>query len=155
MNKPEVISQIKREDLDEKNYFETLIKEAYTKQIISEEDIVNLQIQIIQLLDERVYKYNGIESSSIRKEIMEEINFSNYYTIGLELKTSKKPDEAIKKIKQQGLREIYYNGRKKIDRNLNIIRVMYIKVKKNKLRTKNITYNDTIIGGIRGIFKNI
>ncbi len=46
MNKPEVISQIKREDLDEKNYFETLIKEAYTKQIISEEDIVNLQIQI-------------------------------------------------------------------------------------------------------------
>ena len=36
---------------------------------------------------------------------------------------------------------------------LNIIRVMYIKVKQTKLNIKNDTYNDTIMGGIQGFLK--
>ena len=36
---------------------------------------------------------------------------------------------------------------------LNIIRLMYIKVKQNKLNIENDTYNDTIIGGIQGFLK--
>ena len=80
MNEIEVISKIKREKLDERNYFKTLIEAAYEEQMLTEEDIVNLQIQVLQLLDERVYKYNGVDSSSIRKEIMEDISNSNIYT---------------------------------------------------------------------------
>ena len=37
-----------------------------------------------------------------------------------------------------------------IDRMLNIIRLMYIKVKETKLNILNDTYQDTIIGGIQG-----
>ena len=121
--------------------------------MITENDIVNLQMQVLQLLDERVYKYNGSDSSSIIKEIMEDITNSNYYTISLQLKTFRNPDEAVKEIKEKGLRNIYYDGRKKIDTMLNIIRLMYIKVKQSKLNIKNDTYNDTIIGGIKGFLK--
>ena len=153
MNEIEVISQIKRERLDEKNYFKSLIEESYVNQMITEEDIINIQVQIIQLLDERIYKYNGVYSSSIRKEIMEDINNSNYYTISVQLKTFKNPDEAVKQIKETALKDIYYKGRKRIDRILEIIKVMYIKLKQNKLKTKNTTYNDTIIGGIQGFLK--
>ena len=153
LNEIEVISQIKRERLDEKNYFKSLIEEAYVNQMITEEDIINIQVQIIQLLDERIYKYNGVYSSSIRKEIMEDINNSNYYTIGVQLKKYKNPDEAVKQIKEKALKNIYYKGRKRIDRILEIIKVMYIKVKQNSLKTKNYTYNDTIIGGIQGFLK--
>ena len=100
-----------------------------------------------------MYKYNGIDNSSVRKEIVEEINKSNYYTISMYLKTFNNPDDALEKIKSTNLNNIYYIGRKKIDRILNIIRVIYAKVKQNKLKTNNQTYNDTIIGGIQGFLK--
>lgn len=153
MSNLEVISKIKRENLDEKNYFKTLIEEALDNELLTDDDIVNLQIGIIQLLDERIYRYNGFCNSSIRKEIMEDINYSNYYTIGIQLKTFRNPGEAVKQIKESGIKKIYYSGRKRIDRDLNIIKVMYLKVKQNKLKTKNHTYNDTIIGGIQGFLK--
>ena len=133
MNEIEVISKIKREKLDERNYFKTLIEAAFEEQMIIEDDIVNFQMQILQLMDEIVYKYNGVDSSSIRKEIMEDISNSNIYTISIYLKSFRNPDEAIKSIKEQGLEIAYQEGRKKIDKMLNIIRLMYIKVKQNKL----------------------
>ena len=132
LNELENVSKIKRENLDEKSYLKTLIEEAYKSQMINDEDIKNMQIQIFELLDERVYKYNGTESSSIRKEIMEQINASNYYTISLYLKKFKNPEDAVNMLKTKGLKEAYYSGRKRIDRLLNIIKVMYIKVKQNK-----------------------
>lgn len=153
MNEIEVISKIKREKLDERNYFKTLIEVAYEKQMLTENDIVDIQMQILQLLDEIVYKYNGSDSSSIRKEVVEEILNSNNYTIGIYLKTYKNPDDALKEIKEKGLKMAYQEGRKKIDRMLNIIRIMYIKVKQNKLNIENDTYDDTIIGGIQGFLK--
>ena len=153
MNKLEIKSKINGSNLDEKNYFESIIKEAYNDGMITENEIINLQMDIIQLLDERIYKYNGIDNSSVRKEIVNEINKSNYYTISIYLKTFNNPDDALEKIKKSNLNELYYNGRKQIDRMLNIIRVMYAKVKQNKLKTNNQTYNHTIIGGIQGFLK--
>ena len=153
MNEIEIVSKIKRENLDERNYFKTLIEAAYENQMITENDIADIQMQILQLLDKIVYKYNGVDSSSIRKEIVEEISNSNNYIIGIYLKTFRNPDEAAKSIKEKGLKITYQEGRKKIDRMLNIIRIMYIKVKQNKLSIENDTYNDTIIGGIQGFLK--
>ena len=153
MNKIEIISKIKRENLDERNYFKTLIEEAYNNEMLTNDDMVNLQMQILQLLDEKIYKYTGNDSTSIKKEVMEDILNSNSYTISAYLKTFKNPDEAIKTIKEKGLKIAYQEGRKKIDKMLNIIRVMYIKVKQNKLDIPNVTYNDTIIGGIKGFLK--
>lgn len=121
--------------------------------MLTNDDMVSLQIQILQLLDEKVYKYTGNDSTSIRKEVMDDILNSNSYTISVYLKTFKNPDEAIKTIKEKGLKIAYQEGRKKIDKMLNIIRVMYIKVKQNKLNIANVTYNDTIIGGIKGFLK--
>lgn len=153
MNEIDIISTIKRENLDERNYFKSLIENAYNNQILTDDDMINLQTQLLQLLDERIYRYNGHDSSSIRKEIVEDISNSNIYTISIYLKTFRNPDEAIQSIKKQGLMIAYQEGRKKIDKMLNIIRVMYIKVKRNKLDIGNDTYDETIIGGIQGFLK--
>lgn len=153
MNNLEIISKIKREDLDEKNYFKTIIEAGYENEMLTDNDLINLQIGMIGLLDEKVSRYTGSESSSIRKEVMDNINESNYYTIGLQLKTFKSPNDAIEEIKKNGLKKVYYDGRKRIDRMLDVIRVMYAKVKNNKLQTKNHIYNDTILGGIQGFLK--
>ena len=52
MNEIDIISTIKRKNLDEKNYFNSLLEAAYEEKMITETDILNLQIQILQLLDE-------------------------------------------------------------------------------------------------------
>lgn len=153
MNEIDIISTIKRENLDERNYFKTLIENAYNNQILTDDDMINLQTQLLQLLDERIYRYNGHDSSSIRKEIMEDISNSNIYTISIYLKTFRNPDEAIQSMKKQGLITAYQEGRKKIDKMLKIIRVMHIKVKRNKLNIGNDIYDETIIGGIHGFLK--
>ena len=153
MNNIEAIGKIKRKDLDEKHYFKTLIEEAYFNKMITADELENLQMQILQLLDEQIYKYNGNENSSVRKEIMEDILNSNIYTINIYLKIIKNPDEAVKLLKEKDLKALYQVGRKKINTMLNIIRVMYIKVKENKLNIQNDTYNDTIIAGISGFLK--
>ncbi|MDO5555858.1 MAG: DUF6179 domain-containing protein [Clostridia bacterium] len=80
---------------------------------ITENDIIDIQVQ---LLDERIYRYNGLDSSSIRIEIMEEISNSNIYTIGIYLKSLKKPDNALKNIKEKGIQFAYQEGKKQIDK---------------------------------------
>lgn len=114
MNNIEKISKIKRENLDERNYLKTLLENAYDNKMLTDDDIVNLQIQLLQLLDEIIYKYNGLDSSSIRKEVMEDILNSNIYTIGLYLKTFRNPDDAINKLKEDGIQLAYQEGRKQI-----------------------------------------
>ena len=153
MNDIKRISKIKREDLDERNYLKSILEEAYDKQIISDEDMIDLKMQTMELLDERVYRYTGYDNSSIRKETMEKISESISYTISVYLKSFDVPDDAISKIKEKGLKYACEEGRKRIDRLLNIIKLMYVRVKQNKLNVLNDTYNDTILGGIQGFLK--
>lgn len=153
MSNIDVIYKIKKENLDEKNYFNTLIQEAYNIGLLSDEEIISIQIDLLELLDKRVYRYNGLESSSIRKEILEQIQYSNLYTIGIYLKTFTNPDNAVKEIQKNGVDFLYFEGRKRIDKMLNIIRFYYTKVKQNKLNIKNETYNSTILEGIKGFLK--
>ena len=117
MNEIDIISTIKRENLDERNYVKSLIENAYNNQILTDNDMINLQAQLLQLLDERIYRYNGYDSSSIRKEIVEDISNSNIYTISIYLKTFRNPDETIKNIKKQGLMAAYQEGRKNSSKN--------------------------------------
>ena len=68
MNEFDIINIIKREKLDEKNYFSSLIREAFENLMITEYEIVDLQIQIIQLLDEIVdIIENGVKQGTLNK----------------------------------------------------------------------------------------
>lgn len=69
MSEIETISKIKRENLDERNYFKTLIEEAYYNEMLTNDDMVSLQMQILQLLDEKVYKNTGNDSTFNCKSI--------------------------------------------------------------------------------------
>lgn len=151
MNEIDNLEVIKKEEIDPKNYFKSLMGIAYEKGLFSEKDMENTQIQWLELLKNRVEKYNGFESSSILKDHAEVIMESNLYTIEICLKKWK-PDEAIKKLKEWNLQKIYDLGRKTIDRKLDISRVIHMKAMSNKIETENETYNVTLVEGINGFF---
>ena len=94
----EKITKIKRSELSETEYFETLIKTAYSRGLIDEEFVSNLQVQLLELLKIKSEKYNLLLSSSIEIDMAKRIMESNVYTISLYLKGFS-PDEAINVLK--------------------------------------------------------
>ena len=154
MNKEEMekFSILKRETLDERFYFQSLLNQAFEHHILEGDEIAEIQMQSFALLKERVQRYNGFDSTSISTDKASSIMESNLYTIGVYLKKFI-PDEAIQKIKTMPMTQMYREGRKEIEKKIEVSRVLYQKVLANKIVTQNSTYNDTVIGGIKGFFK--
>lgn len=148
----EEISYIKRNELDEINYFESLINNALSKKYIDVEFVSYLQLKMLELLKIKVKKYNLLSSSSIMVEKADMIMKSNMYTIGLYLKRYT-PDKAIKLLERTDIVELYEEGRKVLINKIKVSRLLYRRLINNMLETSNETYNATIIGGINGFFK--
>lgn len=148
----EKISKIKRNELDDIEYFESLIKTAHDLQKLEISEIENIQSQLLELLKIKVEKYNLLESTSIEIEKAKMIMESNLYTIGIYLKTFM-PDDALEKLKKERIVSMYEAGRKIINKKVTISKILYKEVLKSTLRIANETYLDTIIKGINGFFK--
>lgn len=148
----EEVSIIRKEELNEIDYLEALLKLACEKNIISEEYIANIQMQLIELLKIKSEKYNLLDSSSIKVDVAKNIMKSNIYTIGIYLKGFT-PEKALEELQNIGIKKSYENGRKIIDRKISVSKILYKKVLTNKINTKNETYNSTILAGIKGFFK--
>lgn len=144
--------KINKQDLLETKYLETLINKALELQIINEEDLINLQLKMLDLLKNRVEKYNGFSSSSILTDKAKIIMESNIYTIEMYLKKFL-PDEAIQILYNSNIIDLYKEGRKIINRKIAICNVLHKQVLNNLLKTNNQTYNATVIGGIKGFLK--
>lgn len=116
------------------------------------ENIPNIQIQLLNLLKIKIDKYNSFESSSISMDKAKVIMESNLYTIGLYLKKFNQ-NEAEEQLNNNSIIDLYEKGRKQLTRKISVSKVLYQKVLNNLLKTKNETYNSTIIDGIKAFFK--
>ena len=148
----EEISYIKRDELDETNYLESLIDNALTKKYIDIEFVSYLRLKMLELLKTKVKKYNLLSSSSIMVEKADMIMKSNMYTVGLYLKQYT-PDKAIKLLNDIDINELYEKGRKVLINKIKVSKLLYKRLINSMLETSNETYNATIIGGISGFFK--
>lgn len=145
-------SVIRREDLSQIDYFESLVSKALERKVIDIDFINHIQIQLLELLKIKIDKFNGIDNSSISSDKAKVIMDSNIYTIGLYLKKFT-PDESIEKLQKEPIISMYDKGRKEIDKKLFVCKILHQKVLKNMITTQNETYNDTIIKGIKGFFR--
>lgn len=152
MNELRKTEIIKREELDELHYFNSLMEKGYEKALLNIQNIENLKIQSIELLKKRTQLYNGTESSSIPMETANMIMESNIYTIGFFLKTLE-PDNAITKFTEMTLFDMYVEGKRLIKRAVKVNKLLHHSILRNKIITQNETYNSTINGGIKGFFK--
>lgn len=156
MNKIEKKSMsIDRAHIGAEKYLFALIKEAYHIGILSTKDMEMLQMQCVELAAQRCERYTLGESSSLPVEIAERIMLSNLYTIGIYLKTGLSANQAVRLLKKESIREIYEKGLKTIDTKCQSTHYVYQLMKKNKIDTPHIAYNNTICSsGIQPFFKN-
>jgi len=83
MNNLEKPQLIKRNDLNQAHYFQSILEKSYSLSLISDSELENIQLQSIELLAKQVERFTGGESSSVKIENAQNIMESIFYTIGI------------------------------------------------------------------------
>ena len=143
---------IKRENLNQAFYFQSILLEAHRLMLLTESEFENIQLQSIQLLAKRTERFTGGESSSVKVETAQRILQSIFYSIGIYLKSFLDPDMSIAVLKQKPLPELYQHGKKLIEIQLDSTKQLFYKIQNDHLITDNCAYNDTLLDGIPGFF---
>lgn len=134
-------------------YFQSLLEEAHSKELLGDSDIERMQYECLSLLAYKTERYNSGDSSSIRVEKAQDIMTSILFTIGVALKTYPNPDDAVAALQQSPINEIYGKGRKRIDTLIAMTKAIHTKLLHQLVDTRNHFYGDTLVGGILGFFK--
>ena len=136
-------------------YFNSILQEAQSCGLLNASDMEKIQLQCINLLAYKTKKYTDGESSSVRTEIAECFLKSNFYTIGLYLKSLPNPDIAVDVLKKENISEIYEKGRKLLYEKFKEAKNSFNSVQRNKLKTINYLYQSTLgENGIIDFFKS-
>jgi hypothetical protein len=144
MNNLEKQHLIRKRDLDESDYFQSITQESCRLNLLSIAEYENIQVQSVQLLAKQVRRYTNGESSSVKVETAQTIMQSIFYVIGLYLKSFSDVDMCIVLLKQKPLLELYQHGKKLIEEQLDKAQQLLTKIENDGFITDNQAYNDTI-----------
>ena len=120
----EKFTLIKRQDLDEGAYFESLMEKALELKLITDNAIEAIQDECLNLLAQNLRRAYGDMSDSVSEERAESMMDSIIYTLGVGLKTFVYPDEALDFLLKNGVDALYLRGFKRINEMLLGIREM-------------------------------
>lgn len=145
---------IKKENLNNNYYLQSILQEAYSLKILTESQLEDIQLQSLELLSKQIKRYTSGDSSSIRTETAQNILQSISYTVGIYLKNLNNIDICIDNIKQESLDNLYKQGKLLIIKQIDESKKLFYLIQKNCIATNNIAYNDTIKNGISYFFEN-
>jgi len=137
--------------LRQDSFFESLLQAAQHAGIISEDEIMRIQLECIHLLADKTKKYASGSYSFLINDA-ENIMKSNLYTIGLYLKSFSNPYSAIESIKDTPISELYILGQKRIKTKLNVSRHLYLNIIETMIDTGYDYYTFTLTKQIKQFF---
>ena len=135
---------INAENLSGEFYFQSLLTEAYEQHEISETELESIQLDCFKLLAVRTESYNNGASSSVQVEVAQVIMASNFYTIGLYLKSLPDLQAAIQALKNEPIADQYQKGLKIVCRKMNVARHLYQMVCSSRIESVQCYYNTAI-----------
>lgn len=153
MKEIERIGSIKKENLSGEFYFSSLLEEAQRNGLVSANDIEKLQYGCFVLLSEKINQFTNGESSSVPVETADLISKSILFTIGVALKSYPTPDDAVEALLNTEIGQLYFKGRRLIDKKIQAAKRLYLAMQKNMIFTDNITYKSILTSGIKSFFK--
>lgn len=130
--------------LNKNQYIISIFKEAIKIGLMSENEIIRIQVDIMNLLKDLVLRYTKGESTSVTVETSESLLNSILYAIDFCMLKMDSPEAAVMELKQKGIRQIYENGIELIRVCIIYTKKLYGKIKRNKLKIELEPYNNTI-----------
>lgn len=153
MGNIEKVSRIKRERLSSEKYFQSLLEEAYSAKLLSDNELERIQFDCLALLAKKTERYNMGDSSSIGVDKAQDLLSTIMFTVGVELKNYKNPDDGIEVLQRDGVDSIYKAGYKRIEGLVKQAKMLQSTIICNLFETKNVFYSSTVVDGINGFFK--
>jgi hypothetical protein len=129
-------------------YFLTLYHQAAASKLLDSSAAAQLATESMAMLSETVKRYTHRSSTSVPVEIARDLAVSNLYVISLYLKTLPGQKAAMAALTSQPFSALYDAGFAILKRKINVARYFLTLVKKTKLKTPNLAYNDTIDHGL-------
>lgn len=144
---------VDKNDIDDNNFFRSLINICYRNNLINERDLQNVGYQRMDMLKTVMTYYTRNESSSISVEDAESILENVDYIIGIYLRELNDMQEILTKLTNESIEHMFSKGRVLIKRSFEKNKKMLNYIQKNKIICDNMTYNETIDYGLEKFFK--
>jgi len=145
---------INTENLSGEFYFQSFLTEAYEQHEISETELETIQLDCFKLLAVRTESYNNGASSSVQIEVAQVIMASNFFTIGLYLKSLPDLQTALQALKNEPIADQYQKGLKIVCRKMNVARHLYYLVCSSRIESMQYFYNVAIDEDLKRFLKN-
>lgn len=138
---------------NDETYFLSLYKKAAADNLLDASATAQLASESMLMLSETVCRYTRCGSTSVPVEIARNLTASNFYVISLYLKTKPNQQAAINCLTGQSFTSLYDAGFAILMRKIDVARYFLALVKKTKLKTPNLAYNDTVDHGLDLFFR--
>lgn len=138
--------------IDERNYFADFLSVANSCGFYGDDEIAEKELQLYDLLKERISAYTRGESGSVKRSVAKKIGESVVFTLGLALKSFPARKDALIFLKGNPLGEVYLKGRAVISSKVSYARLLYRKISKKFYNSENVFWNSAFHGGIKGFF---
>ncbi|MEA5059455.1 MAG: DUF6179 domain-containing protein [Candidatus Pelethousia sp.] len=147
--------RLRREELAQQAYLESLLGTAFSKGLIDNAFYERVQLGCMELLAAHCRRYTGGQSTSLPRETAEDIFHAIVFSLGIWLKGYSEPEEALAALGggTPALQEGLNAGFQKIQIKTRATRQFYRLAQGRLLETDNYVYNATAQGGIAGFFK--
>ncbi len=145
---------INTENLSGEFYFQSFLTEAFERHEISETELETIQLDCFKLLAVRTESYNNGASSSVQIEVAQVIMASNFFTIGLYLKSLPDLQTALQALKNEPIADQYQKGLKVVCRKMNVARHLYYLVCSSRIKSMQCFYNVAIDEDLKCFIKN-
>ncbi len=143
---------IEENALDQGFYFQSLLEEAVSKQLLTKEQVEKLQYSLLELMAKEVERFTNGESSSILIEKAQELLQSITYLIGIYLKTQSDIQTKLELLKKETMSVLFYRGLDEVGRMYKEAQMLLKKLQENNRDLKSIAYHDTLFQGLPDFF---
>lgn len=133
-------------------YFQSLLQGAAKEGIIGSDQVKKIQVGLLGLLSRQIEKYTSGESSSVTAESAESLLKSICFSISVALKCHGNIVIASELLERESIEELFKKGNKLIRYYYEDARRLWIKIKTEGPKVRNLAYNDTVYKGLKNFF---
>ncbi|MBC2582094.1 DUF6179 domain-containing protein [Clostridium sp. DJ247] len=139
--------------LNKNQYTISILQECLKSGVMSNAEVFNIQVKIMDLLKELIMKYTKGESTSVTVEVTESLLNSLLYAIDFYMLKFHNLEAALKELKQKEIKDIYEEGLQLLRLCVLDTKKLYEKIKRDRLKLELEAYNVTLDEAIPSFFE--
>lgn len=140
----EKLSALRRENINISQYTISLLNEAVACSLLSGTKLEEIQLQIMQVLQERMTRYTAGESSSVSAETAQSLLSGVLYCVDTALLERPSPEAALAFVIDTSLSEIYESGLALVKQTVKQTKEQLQDLQKNSLSIELEAYQSTV-----------